>query len=343
MNPPSWRQIQRSNFTSWGALAPFLELEADAHGLPLCLPSFPLNLPRRLAEKIEKKNWQDPILLQFLPTEKEDLAVGGFVQDPVGDCHALKEAKLLHKYEGRVLFLATGACAMHCRYCFRKHFDYAVKEKGFDRELQLLEEDSSIKEVILSGGDPLSLSNSDLKGLSERFDRIPHLKRLRFHTRFPIGIPERIDQEFLDILAASRLQVYFIIHVNHPREWDLEVAQALKQIQKLGIPVLSQTVLLKGVNDLIDTLQDLCEQLVDGGVLPYYVHQLDRAAGTAHFEVEEERGIALIEELSKRVSGYALPRYVKEEAGKSSKTVITSRGTGGGGGRGKFQRGGRDR
>lgn len=314
-----WRQIQRNNFTSWEKLAKYLELDPKACSVKT---HFSLNLPLRLAAKIKKGCWDDPILRQFLPTHAELIKSKHFCSDPVGDNSARKEAKLLHKYHGRALLLATGACAMHCRYCFRQHFDYAANLKGFELEIKRIQEDTSLSEIILSGGDPLSLSNKDLHNLIEQLDAIKHLKRLRFHTRFPIGIPERIDPEFLQILQMSRLQIFFVVHCNHPNEWDDEIASALKQVQKLGIPLLCSSVLLKGINDDVETLQKLCEVLVDHGVMPYYLNQLDQVEGAMHFEVEQTKGLALIQELSTRLSGYAVPTYVREIAGEKNKTRL---------------------
>lgn len=322
--PPLWREIQRTNFTDWKELCQFLELEVDDLRDVCHISHFPLNLPRRLAEKIEKGSINDPILRQFLPTTAEKIVSDGFCSDPVGDVPSQKTSKLLHKYQGRALLLCSSACAMHCRYCFRQHFDYATSQKGFADELEAIRNEASLSEIILSGGDPLSLSNRELKSLIESLSTIPHVKRIRFHTRFPIGIPERIDPEFLEIMKASRPQIFFTIHSNHAREWDDDVRFAMKQIQKLGIPVLCQTVLLKGVNDDSKTLQSLCETLVDQGIIPYYLHQLDKVLGTLHFEVSETNGLELMTELSARLSGYAVPKYVREIAGEKNKTSLIS-------------------
>jgi len=314
-----WRQIQKQNFTDWKKLSAFLQLDA-AHILQR--PGFPLNLPLRLAQKIKKNTLNDPILRQFLPTKDELRTVPGFNSDPVGDIPSRKEKKLLHKYKGRALLVCTSACAMNCRFCFRRNFPYETEEKSFDAELQVIERDPSISEIILSGGDPLSLSDQTLRVLISSLSAIPHLKKLRFHTRFPVGIPERIDAGFLDILQSTRLQVVFIIHCNHPDELDKEVLAALKKIQFLGIPILNQTVLLKGVNDSVPILKALMEKLTDNGVIPYYLHQLDKVQGAAHFEVSEEKGLFLLQQLSCELPGYAVPRYVKEVSGESSKTAL---------------------
>lgn len=319
---PVWRKIQRENFTSLEDLCSFLQLDPSQKEELANLKSFPLNLPRRLAEKIQKKRIDDPILRQFVPFKINPSEDHRFVKDPVGDANARTAPKCLHKYSSRALLVTTGACAMHCRYCFRQNFEYAPLKAGFAEELGYLRKNPTLKEVILSGGDPLSLSNRDLWELLSSLSTISHLKRLRFHTRFPIGIPERIDAEFLSILGNISLQTWFVIHTNHPLELDAEVLIALKRIQKLGVPVLNQSVLLKGVNDSIDTLQELCEKLIDNGIVPYYIHQLDPVEGTNHFEVDPEIGKNLVAQLYTRLSGYGIPKYVQEIPKELSKTLI---------------------
>lgn len=319
---PLWKQKFQQNFTQMKHLADFLELGPSQRQQLLDAPKFPLNLPVRLAEKIAKGDLTDPILKQFIPTVKEQETVPGYMRDPVGDCQAVKGPKLLQKYEGRVLLLCTSACAMHCRYCFRQNFDYSTEDKTFEEELALIAQDLTIHEVILSGGDPLSLPNRVLGTLFRKIDAMTHIKRIRIHTRFIIGIPERIDDELLELMKKSTKQWWFVIHANHPRELDLDVFIALKSLQKLGVIVLCQAVLLRGVNDSAEVLQQLCELLVDNGVLPYYLHQLDPVQGSAHFEVPEDEGKRLIAEISNKLPGYAVPKYVREIAGYPSKTPI---------------------
>jgi EF-P beta-lysylation protein EpmB len=244
-----------------------------------------------------------------------------FVLDPVCDVAFQQEGKLLRKYEGRVLLLCTSACAMHCRYCFRQYFAYD-SSKAFEEELAQIEQDLSIHEVILSGGDPLSLSDEILANLLGRLAKLSHIRRIRFHTRFPIGIPERIDEGFLNLIAALPQQVYFVIHCNHPRELDYEIFDRLKALRSLGCLILNQAVLLKGVNDDVCTLKQLAEQLANHGILFYYLHQLDRVKGAAHFEVDEEKGRFLLAEMAKQLPGYAIPKYVREVAGKPHKTHL---------------------
>lgn len=307
-----WRTILRKNITSIADLIAFLELTEEEALQVKKKPKFILNLPYRLALKIQKRTLDDPILRQFVPLVEEDKNPLGFVSDPVCDVSFQKTPKLLQKYAGRALLVTTSACAMHCRYCFRQNYDYEVSTKDFAAELEHIRQDSSLHEVILSGGDPLSLPNDRLRQLLLEIDSIPHIKKIRFHTRFPIGIPERIDPEFIQILSGVKAQVWFVIHCNHPAEMDEDVSKHLKQIRLLGIPVLNQAVLLKGVNDSVEVLKELCEKLVDNGIAPYYIHQLDRVAGTAHFEVQDEVGKQLIRELAAMLPGYAVPKYVRE-------------------------------
>jgi EF-P beta-lysylation protein EpmB len=320
--PVSWRQIQRNNVTKWQNLANFLELNDDQKEKILKKCRFPLNLPYRLAAKIQKGTLEDPILRQFLPIDEEEKDHAAFTEDPIGEKSTLSSPKLLHKYQGRVLLVTTSSCVMNCRYCFRRHFDYEVKRKSYEPELEVIRNDESIKEVILSGGDPLSLSNETLEALVNQLSDIPHVTKLRFHTRFPIGIPERIDEEFVNLVANCRLKVWFVIHSNHPRELDQDLFKHLKKLQKEGIVILNQSVLLAGVNDRVDTLRELCENLVDEGIVPYYLHQLDRVAGASHFEVPIEKGKMLVDQLRKCLPGYAVPRYVQEIAGEPYKVLI---------------------
>lgn len=320
--PSAWRQVFQRNIRDWKVLADFLELSNEQRDQILTDSRFPLNIPLRLAKKMKKGSLEDPLLKQFLPMKSEAILQLGFGLDPVGDCQSRKSPQLLHKYAGRVLLVATGVCAMHCRYCFRQHFDYGSEDKSFDAELELIRKDESIHEVILSGGDPLALSDRALKSLLERISAIPHIKRIRFHTRFIVGIPERIDESFMSILEGIRPQIVFVLHINHPEEIDEDIIKSVKALLKAGVVVLNQSVLLKGVNDDLKTLSELCEKLVNSGVMPYYLHQLDKVAGAAHFEVSEEKGKMLIQELNKLLPGYAVPKYVREVTGEPGKLLV---------------------
>lgn len=320
---PLWRQILRTNITDWVKFANFLELNSFQKETLLSKPKFSLNVPMRLAEKIAKNTLNDPILKQFLPTKEELFSFEDFIEDPTGETQCRPSSKLLHKYKGRVLLVCTSACAMHCRYCFRQHFSYEIENKSFEQELSLISEDPSIHEVILSGGDPLSLSDASIGSLLEKIAKIPHIKKVRFHSRYPIGIPERIDASFLKLLKGIPLQFLFVVHVNHALELDTDVLKALKELQKLGIPIFTQSVLLRDINDDIETLYTLCETLVNHGIIPYYLHQLDRVKGATHFEVSEEKGRELIKALEARLPGYAVPKYVREIPGEPGKVQLT--------------------
>lgn len=323
MSVSVWRQVQRENFTDWKKLLSELNLSQDnARRIVLERSKFPLNVPKRIVQKMSKGNWEDPLLRQFLPTLEEQNTSPLFVLDPVADGNARKAPKLLHKYQGRALLVCTSACAMHCRYCFRQHFDYETQDKLFEEEISQIAQDTTLTEILLSGGDPLSLSDAQLDHLLKCLSAIPHVKRIRFHTRFPMGIPERIDESFLKLLADCPKQIFFIIHCNHPDEFDEEIFQRLKAIQRLGIPILTQSVLLRKVNDDIATLKRLCEVLIDNGIIPYYLNQLDKVQGAAHFEVSEEQGKLLMEQLGTQVPGYAIPKYVRETPGAPRKSPI---------------------
>jgi len=320
----TWRDIFKVNFRQWDKLADFLELDSDKRGFILKNSRFALNVPLRLAQKMAKNDLSCPVLKQFLPTIVEEKRSLNYVADPVNDAQFRCTSKLLQKYEGRVLLVCTSVCAMHCRYCFRQNYDYDCEQKGFQKEVEMIQGDSSIHEVILSGGDPLSLSNRTLTELLDKLNAISHLKRIRFHTRFPIGIPERIDKEFVDLLADSRCSIWFVIHSNHSHELDEDILVHLEKLRKRGIVLLNQTVLLKDVNDNEEALYQLCRKLSDNGILPYYLHQLDKVDGAAHFEVDEAAGHVLIRQLSARLPGYAVPKYVREIAGEKNKTNLLS-------------------
>lgn len=320
--PPKWRLIQRENFTSTAKLAAFLELDPEKKLMLLDHPRFSLNVPKRLALKMGKNNIHDPLLRQFVPLVEELVKAPGFQKDPVQDISFRQEKKILHKYEGRALLLPTGACAMNCRYCFRQNFPYETEEKSYERELAYIKTRTELSEIILSGGDPLSLSDDSLRQILESLEQIPHIKRIRFHTRFPIGIPERIDNSFLEILSNFTKQIFFIIHCNHAKELDMDVGIAITNLKKLGISVLNQSVLLKGVNDDEKTFFDLCQTLVDYGVIPYYLHLLDPVENASHFHVSDQRGKELIKYVQSRLSGFGVPRLVRESPGLQSKTFV---------------------
>lgn len=308
-----WQSILKTNITSYTKLIGYLQLSPPNQKKILTKTNFTLNLPLRLAHKIQKDTLDDPILKQFVPLVDEEQQVEGFTENPIGDCEAKQAPKLLNKYEGRSLILTTSACAMHCRFCFRKEFAYA-KVNGYAEELAAIRSDSSIQEILLSGGDPLSLSDRQLGDLLEELDTIPHLQRIRFHTRFLLGVPERVDESFLRTLKKFKKTIIFVLHINHPNELDSDIFHAISTLRKENYLIFSQSVLLRGINDQVETLCDLFLNLIDRGVVPYYLHQLDRVLGTSHFEVSVQEGNALMEKVRRKLPGYAIPSYVQEVA-----------------------------
>ncbi|HEV3138092.1 MAG TPA: EF-P beta-lysylation protein EpmB [Pirellulales bacterium] len=294
-------------------------------GAALAARDFSVFAPRGYIARMRPGDARDPLLRQVLPLEDEQTVPAGFTADPVGDRAATRSPGLLHKYHSRVLMVTTGACAVHCRYCFRRHFPYTEGPRSPDDwqpAIEAIAADSTLREVILSGGDPLTLVDVHLAELACRLAAIPHLRRLRIHTRLPIMIPERITEELIDWFRGTRLAPIMVIHANHAAELDGAVETAIARLADAGIPLLNQAVLLAGVNDHADTLAELCERLVDLRVMPYYLHQLDRVAGAAHFEVSESKGRALIGQLRDRLPGYAVPRFVRERAGENHKAIL---------------------
>jgi EF-P beta-lysylation protein EpmB len=329
LQPPvysSWQQALKDAVRDPFELCRILELPDEwAARARQAEQSFPLFAPRSYVARMRTGDAADPLLRQVLPLEAETEHLAGYARDPVGDQQASLLPGLLHKYEGRVLMVATGACAVHCRYCFRRHFPYGETPHSpgeWEPALKQIAEDRTIHEVILSGGDPLTLVDSWLANLAERIAAIAHVRRLRVHTRLPVMIPERVTPSLLGWLRDTRLAPVVVIHANHPAELQGTAAAAVRRLVAAGIPTLNQAVLLRGVNDSAKTLIELSERLLDLGVMPYYLHQLDRVAGAAHFEVPVSEGLRLANELRRRLPGYAVPRYVREIAGEPHKTPL---------------------
>lgn len=287
---------------------------------------FPLRVTRYFAGLMRPGDPNDPLLAQVLPRRLEKTEVAGFGTDPVGDLDALLGSGLLHKYEGRALAVTTGACAVHCRYCFRRHFPYAEQSllRDWQASLDRLRGLDQVSELILSGGDPLTLADKRLGELTEDAQTISHLRRLRIHTRVPVVLPARVTSALCRLIDASRLQVVVVIHVNHPNEVSPELGGAMAALRDAGAILFNQAVLLKSVNDDADTLIRLSEALIAIGVVPYYLHLLDAVAGAAHFDVPVDQAIALMEALQARLPGYLVPRMVREVAGAQSKTPLAA-------------------
>ncbi len=322
----TWQQAWRESITDPRELLEVLGLSAQAGALlPARDTGFPLRVPRSFAARMRYGDAADPLLRQVLSIADELLEVPGFTHDAVGDVDARSARGVLNKYQGRALLVATGSCAVNCRYCFRRHFNYVDDTAAANRWNEAVEQirgDPTVEEIILSGGDPLSLSTAKLADLTAALARIAHVRRLRVHTRLPIALPERVDDELIDWLARLPWPVAIVVHVNHGNEIDASVIAAMHRLRGAGATLLNQSVLLRGVNDDVDTLADLSERLFHAGVLPYYLHQLDRVAGTAHFEVDDDAARALAEALRGRLSGYLVPRLVREIAGRDSKSPM---------------------
>jgi EF-P beta-lysylation protein EpmB len=323
---PNWQSLWRDSIRDPSELLEALSLQGFSDRLSATAhDQFPLRVPRGFAAKMRAGDINDPLLRQVLPLHEESLQTPGYHWDAVGDMAASQQPGVLHKYQGRALLVTTGSCAVHCRYCFRRHFDYAGETAAANRwqdAVDYLAGDTSITELLLSGGDPLSLSTAKLRSLSDQLKPLKHIKRLRFHTRLPIVLPERIDAEFIDWLGSLPYQLVFVVHANHANELDANVDSALARLAGAGVTLLNQSVLLKGVNDSSEALAKLSERLFDAGVLPYYLHMLDRVHGAAHFEVDEPQAKAIMADLMTRLPGYLTPKLVREIAGQPNKTPV---------------------
>jgi EF-P beta-lysylation protein EpmB len=287
---------------------------------------FPLFVTESFLRRMQPGDPGDPLLLQVLPLAAESHSPPAFVTDPLEEAAAHRAPGLLQKYAGRALMIATGVCAIHCRYCFRRSFPYGDEPRrlaDWEPAFEQLRADTSIREIILSGGDPLMLSDARLAEIIARLDAIEHLDRLRIHTRLPVVLPARVTSRLLELLRSTRMTPIVVVHANHPAEIDGDCRDALRLMVTSGLTVLNQTVLLAGINDTVEALAELSLRLINVGVIPYYLHQLDRVAGTAHFEVPPQQGLELIAELRRRLPGYAVPQYVREVPGTSHKVPLT--------------------
>ncbi len=286
---------------------------------------FAVRVPQGFAARMRHGDRHDPLLRQVLPITDELKVVPGFSLDAVGDGAAKKATGVIQKYRGRALLVTTGSCAINCRYCFRRHFDYGSENaarEGWRDAVDAIAQDPDIDEVILSGGDPLSLATHKLVELTQALRQIPHLRRLRIHSRLPVVLPERVDDELVQWLASLPWPVAFVIHANHANEFDASVDAAMARLRAAGATLLNQAVLLRGVNDSLPALQDLSERSFAAGVLPYYLYQVDRVEGVAHFEVDDDTAKALHAQLTARLSGYLVPKLVREISGDSSKRPV---------------------
>ncbi len=286
---------------------------------------FPAVITQQMLQQIDHSDETDPVLAQFLPVAEENTVSVGYHEDPVGDMPATQVPGLIHKYHGRVLLIASGSCAVNCRYCFRRHFPYGqsyAPRNHWQKSIDYISSDSSIYEVILSGGDPLTLDTKTLHKLTSQLARLTHVKTLRIHSRIPVVLSSRIDDSFLQWAQALPLKKVMVLHINHSKELNQAARQAITKLAAAGFVLLNQTVLLKGVNDTLSDLRDLSHTLFDAGVLPYYLHQMDPVQHAAHFTVDTAKALDLHRQLQAVLPGYLTPKFVQEIAGEKHKTLL---------------------
>lgn len=323
----TWQQLLADSITCPETLLQKLGLEPlqwlagarQGHGL------FPVRVPGPYLERIRYGDPQDPLLRQVLPLGEEAIAAPGYVSDPLEEAAATASPGLIQKYRSRALLMVTGQCAINCRYCFRRHFPYDEHRLSPRQRAQVIDSLRAaphINEVIFSGGDPLVASDRLLSGWAEALKKVPHIRRLRIHTRLPVVIPQRVDDKLLAWLEQSPLQKVVVLHVNHPNEIDQSVHEALTRLRSAGVTLLNQSVILRGVNDDANTLMQLSEALFEAGVLPYYLHAFDPVAGAHHFDVDDDRARALIQDLLTLLPGFLVPRLVREVPGETSKSPL---------------------
>jgi len=327
----SWQQLLSDSTLTLAELLQKLDISTDdfaasIDGDPDINPQdFPIRAPAPFIDRMVKGDINDPLLRQVLPLVKEHDITPGYTADPLHEADFNNTPGLIHKYQSRALLIVTKACAIHCRYCFRRHFPYEDNQPSramWTEALNYLHQHTEINEVIYSGGDPLASSNGQLSWLSQKVAAIPHIKTLRIHTRLPVVLPQRIDPALLEILQQWPGKKVVVIHSNHANELDESVKIAIDKLKSVGVTVLNQTVLLKGINDSATALVDLSERLFEIGVLPYYLHLLDTVSGAAHFAISDAQAKVIMGEVTARLPGYLVPKLVREEADKASKTPI---------------------
>lgn len=319
---PQWQQALSEALTDPKELVQLLpHLKGQLQAIQAANDDFKLLIPRNYLAKIDPCDPNDPLLKQVLPAASELTPTPGYTRDPLLEQKANPIPGLLHKYPSRVLLTVTNACAVNCRYCFRRHFAYAENRVDLEAIIHYLKAHPEVNEVILSGGDPLIAKDNYLARLNQALDSITHIRRLRIHSRLPVMLPSRLNQDLLSWFTSGKRQAILVLHCNHPNELDTNLQQALTPLRKAGVTLLNQTVLLKGINDSADTLTKLNEKLFDYGVLPYYLHCLDKIAGAAHFDLPLEQAQAIYAELQTRLPGFLIPKLVREEAGKLHKSL----------------------
>ncbi len=325
--PQPWQTVLARSVTTPQALLERLDLDSDQllAGALSGHDAFPVRVPDPWLNRIIPGDPDDPLLRQVLPLAQEGEAVAGYVSDPLQEADATAAPGLIRKYQSRALLMVTGQCAINCRYCFRRHFPYEnhrLTPRQRDEVLASLRASSDINEVILSGGDPLVASDRLLQRWARDLATVPTLKRLRIHSRLPVVIPQRVNDALLGWIRECPLDVVMVVHINHPQEIDDDVRAAMCQLRQAGVTLLNQSVILRGVNDSVNTLQALSEQLFSAGILPYYLHAFDPVAGAHHFDTSDHTARGLVRELQGRLPGYLVPRLVREIPDRPGKTLL---------------------
>ena len=321
----NWQKELAKSFTDPEKLLQYLNLDGEKYRSHFgARRLFPMRVPRHFVELMEKGNWQDPLLQQVMPNSQEFFSQPGFSEDPL-DEHNTAGRGILHKYRNRALFIVRGGCAVNCRYCFRRHFPYAdnaVNKQQWQEAIDYVAANAQLDEIIYSGGDPLMARDEHLAWLSQQLMAIPHIRRLRIHTRLPVVLPQRIDSAFIDWFSTMPLQRILVLHINHANEVSDELKRRLKPLKEAGVTLLNQAVLLGGINDSADQQIALNEAVFEAGVMPYYLHMLDKVQGASHFDVPLSSAKTMMAEVIKRQPGYLVPKLVREIGGQPGKTPV---------------------
>ncbi|WP_158965850.1 EF-P beta-lysylation protein EpmB [Paraglaciecola sp. L3A3] len=320
-----WQKELTTSFSDPESLLKYLELPAEDYAEDIkARKLFPMRVPREFAARMVKGDPKDPLFLQVFTQQKEFYSVKGYSKDPLQE-QDNQQPGILHKYQNRLLLLVRGGCAVNCRYCFRRHFPYSdnhLNKQQWQTAINYIAENPQIDEVIYSGGDPLMAKDDFLAWLTAQIENIAHVKRLRIHTRLPVVIPARITDELMTWFSKSRLKPVMVLHINHANEIDEKVASAVKKLKDAGVTMLNQAVLLKGINDTAEQQITLNERLFEIGIMPYYLHVLDKVEGAEHFDVPEPQALDLMADLIKRQPGYLVPKLVREIGGQPGKTPL---------------------
>lgn len=321
----SWQKELADVVTDPSELLKMLDIDPNVYQAHFSARKlFPVRVPKPFIARMVKGDIDDPLLKQVMPLSAEFLETTGFSTDPLAEHDTVAEG-LLHKYKHRVLMIVKAGCAINCRYCFRRHFPYAdnsPNKQRWQEALDYITKHQEINEVIFSGGDPLMANDLHLRWLISQIEHIPHIKRLRIHTRLPVVIPQRVTSEFVSLLAKSRLKSTIVFHINHPNEIDDKFVNAIEPLRQARIPLFNQSVLLKGINDDVNTLCQLSEQLFDHGIQPYYLHLFDKVQGVAHFDIDDQQAQTLVKKMMAILPGFLMPKVVREIAGEANKTPI---------------------